>query len=43
LPDIPLQEKKTVLELLESFKGTGPLRELLAQLNYDPLNEPVSR
>lgn len=43
MPDIPLQEKKTVLELLESFKGTGPLRELLAQLNYDPLNEPVSR
>ena len=43
MPDIPLQEKKTVLQILESFKGTGPLRELLAQLNYDPLNEPVSR
>jgi hypothetical protein len=43
LPTIPLAEKKTVLEILGSFKGTGPLRELLAQLNYDPLNEPVSR
>ena len=43
MPDIPLTEKKTVLQILESFKGTGPLRELLAQLNYDPLNEPVSR
>ena len=42
LPEIPLQEKKTVLEILGSFKSTGPLRELLAQLNYDPLNEPVS-
>lgn len=43
MPDIQLAEKKTVLQILESFKGTGPLRELLAQLNYDPLNEPVSR
>ena len=43
MPDIPIAEKKTVLQILESFKGTGPLRELLAQLNYDPLNEPVSR
>jgi hypothetical protein len=43
VPDIPLAEKKTVLEILQSFKGTGPLRELLAQLNYDPLNELVSR
>jgi hypothetical protein len=43
VPDIQLAEKKTVLQILESFKGTGPLRELLAQLNYDPLNEPVSR
>jgi hypothetical protein len=43
LPTIPLAEKKTVLEILGSFKGTGPVRELLAQLNYDPLNEPVSR
>jgi hypothetical protein len=43
LPDIQLAEKKTVLQILESFKGTAPLRELLAQLNYDPLNEPVSR
>jgi hypothetical protein len=43
LPEISLAEKKTVLEILGSFKGTGPLRELLAQLNYDPLNEPVSR
>jgi hypothetical protein len=43
LPTIPLAEKKTVLEILGSFKGTGPLRELLAQLNYDPLNKPVSR
>jgi hypothetical protein len=43
LPTIPLAEKKTVLEILGSFNGTGPVRELLAQLNYDPLNEPVSR
>ena len=46
MPDIPLQEKKTVLQILESFsnaKSAAPLRELLAQLNYDPLNEPVSR
>ena len=43
MPEIPLQEKKTVLEILQSFHGTGPLRELLAQLNYDRLNEPVSR
>jgi len=43
VPDTPLQDKKTVLQILESFKGTGPLRELLANLNYDPLNEPVSR
>src|ERR1700723_2643836 len=42
VPDTPLQDKKTVLQILESFKGTGPLRELLANLNYDPLNEPVS-
>ena len=43
MPDIQLAEKKTVLQILESLKGIGPLRELLAQLNYDPLNEPVSR
>lgn len=46
MPDIPLQEKKSVLQILESFsnaKSAAPLRELLAQLNYDPLNEPVSR
>jgi methylase of polypeptide subunit release factors len=43
VPDTPLQDKKTVLQILESFSGTGPLRELLANLNYDPLNEPVSR
>ena len=43
MPNIPLQEKKSVQQILEAFKGTGPLRELLAQLNYDPLNEPVSR
>ena len=43
MPDTPLQDKKTVLQILESFKGTGPLRELLANLNYDPLNEAVSR
>lgn len=43
MPNIPITEKKTVLEILGNFKGTGPLRELLAQLNYDPLNEPVSR
>ena len=43
MPEIPLQEKKSVLEILQSFQGTGPLRELLAQLNYDRLNEPVSR
>jgi hypothetical protein len=43
VPDTPLQDKKTVLQILESFKGTGPLRELLANLNYDPLNEAVSR
>ena len=43
MPDTPLQDKKTVLQILESFKGTGPLRELMANLNYDPLNEAVSR
>lgn len=43
MPNIPLAEKKTVLQILENLKGTGPLRELLAQLNYDPLNDPVSR
>ena len=43
MPEIPLQEKKTVLEILQSFQGTRPLRELLVQLNYDHLNEPVSR
>jgi hypothetical protein len=43
VPETPLQDKKTVLQILESFSGTGPLRELLANLNYDPLNEPVSR
>lgn len=43
MPLIPLLEKKTDLEILGSFKHTGPLRELVAQLNYDPLNEPVSR
>ena len=43
LAEYTLAEKKTATEILASFKGTGPLRELLAQLNYDPLNEPVSR
>ena len=46
MPNIPLQEKKSVQQILESFsnaKSAAPLRELLAQLNYDPLNEPVSR
>jgi hypothetical protein len=43
VPETPLQDKRTVLQILENFKGTGPLRELLANLNYDPLNEPVSR
>jgi hypothetical protein len=43
VPETPLQDKRTVLQILESFKGTGPLRELLANLNYDPLNEAVSR
>lgn len=43
MPETSLQDKKTVLQILESFSGTGPLRELLANLNYDPLNEPVSR
>ena len=43
MPVTPLHEKRTVLQILETFKGTEPLRELLAQLNYDRLNELVSR
>jgi hypothetical protein len=46
LPNIPLQEKKSVQQILETLQsqgGIGPLRELIAHLNYDPLNEPVSR
>lgn len=42
MPTVPLHEKKTVLQLLENF-GIAPMRQLLAQLNYDPLNDPISR
>src|SRR5260370_30255600 len=45
LPTTPLQEKKSVQQLLQTLQtmgGVGPLRELIAHLNYDPLNEVVS-